>query len=467
MQLGFHGAAGTVTGSKHLLTLANGKNILLDCGMFQGRGQETDAMNRHWGFEPRNVDVLVLSHAHIDHSGLIPKLVKDGFSGPIYCTQATADLCEIMLIDSAGIQESEVAYVNQKLAAKGKKLIKPLYDSFDAYECLKQFETIAYDTPTEILPGLEVTFTDSGHIIGSAAVNLKITEGGKTTHLTFTGDIGKYSNRILRDPQPFPQANYIICESTYGDRLHESYEDVEKKLLQIVEETCVMKGGKIIIPAFSVGRTQEVVNVLNNLSFENDLPSIPVFVDSPLAVNATNIMRNHPECFNEELQEYMKKDPSPFGFNKLKYTQSVEESIALNTLKGPAIIISASGMAEAGRIKHHLKNHIGDPRNTVLLVGWATPTSLAGRLRNGERQVSIYGDWYDVNADVVVMDPFSAHGDYKEMIQYLSCQNPELVKQLFLVHGDPEVMPTWAGHLRDAGFKNITIGELGKEYVLS
>lgn len=467
MQIGFHGAAGTVTGSKHLLTLANGKNILLDCGLFQGRGQETDNMNRHWGFEPRNVDVLVLSHAHIDHSGLIPKLVKDGFSGPIYCTQATADLCEIMLIDSAGIQESEVAFVNQKLAAKGKRLIKPLYDSFDAYESLKQFETIAYDTPTEILPGLEVTFTDSGHIIGSAAINLKITENGKNTHLTFTGDIGKYSNRILRDPQPFPQADYIICESTYGDRLHESYEDVEKQLLKLVEETCVIKGGKIIIPAFSVGRTQEVVNVLNNLSFENDLPSIPVYVDSPLAVNATNIIRNHPECFNEELQEYMKKDPSPFGFNKLKYTQSVEESIALNTLKGPAIIISASGMAEAGRIKHHLKNHIGDPRNTVLIVGWATPTSLAGRLRNGERQVSIYGDWYDVNADVVVMDPFSAHGDYKEMLNYLSCQNPELVKQMFLVHGDPEVMPTWAQHLRDAGFKNITVGELNKEYELA
>ncbi len=466
MQIGFYGAAGTVTGSKHLLTLSNGKNILLDCGLFQGRGQETESMNRHWGFEPRDIDVLILSHAHIDHSGLIPKLVKDGFSGPIYCTPATADLCEIMLLDSAGIQESEVAYVNKKLHAKGKKPIQPLYDTYDATEALKQFNSIAYNTPTEILEGLTLTFTDAGHIIGSAAVNLKITEGEKTTRLTFTGDIGKYSNRILRDPQPFPQADYIICESTYGDRLHESFEDVEKQLQKIVEETCVAKGGKIIIPAFSVGRTQEVVNVLNNLSFENKLPSIAVYVDSPMAVNATETMRNHPECYNEELTEYMKNDPSPFGFNKLHYTQSVEDSIALNTLKGPAIIISASGMAEAGRIKHHLKNHIEDPRNTVLIVGWATPTSLAGRLRSGEKKVSIYGEWYDVNADVVIMDPFSAHGDYKEMIKFLSCQNPKEVKRMFLVHGDPDVMPTWMDHLTDAGFKNTTVGAYQHVYEL-
>ncbi len=466
MQIGFYGAAGTVTGSKHLLTLANGKNVLLDCGLFQGRGQDTEELNRHWGFEPTAVDVLVLSHAHIDHSGLIPKLVKDGFSGEIFCTPATADLCEIMLADSAGIQESEVAYVNKKLAAKGKQLIKPLYDSQDAQRCLKQFRTIKYNEPTEVIDGVEVTFTDAGHIIGSAIVNLKITEGDKTTRLTFTGDIGKYGNRILKDPQPFPQADYILCESTYGDRLHDKFGDVEEQLRRVVEETCVAKKGKIIIPAFSVGRTQEIVNVLNNLAFEHQLPSIPVYVDSPLAVDATEIMHNHSECFNEELTEYMENDPSPFGFNKLHYTQSVQESIQLNTLKGPAIIISASGMAEAGRIKHHLKNHIEDPRNTILIVGWATPSSLAGRLRNGEKSVSIYGDYYDVNADVVVIDPFSAHGDYKEMLQFLSCQNPDLVKRLFLVHGDPEVMPTWTNHLTDAGFKNITVAQYEHVYEL-
>lgn len=457
MQIGFYGAAGTVTGSKHLLTLDNGKNILLDCGLFQGRGHDTEQLNRHWGFNPREVDALVLSHAHIDHSGLIPKLVKDGFTGPIYCTPATADLCDIMLADSAGIQESEVLYVNKRLAAKGKRPIEPLYGMNDAHACMKQFNTIPYDTPTEIMEGVEVTFTDAGHILGSAAVNLKIQEGNLTKRLTFTGDIGKYSNRILRDPQPFPQADYIICESTYGDRLHEEFGSVEKQLQRIVEETCVIKGGKLIIPAFSVGRTQEVVNVLNNLEFEKKLPHIPVFVDSPLAVDATNIMRNHTECFNDDIKEYMEKDPSPFGFQRLHYTQSVEDSMKLNTMKGPAIIISASGMAEAGRIKHHLKNHIEDPRNTVLIVGWATPSSLAGRLRNGEKKVSIYGDWYDVNADVVIMDPFSAHGDYKEMIQYLSCQNPQVVKRIFLVHGDETVMPTWKNHLTDVGFHNITI----------
>lgn len=466
MQIGFHGAAGTVTGSKHLLTLSNGKNILLDCGLFQGRGQETEQMNRHWGFDPASVDVMILSHAHIDHSGLIPKLVKDGFTGKIYCTPATADLCELMLLDSAGIQESEVAYVNKRLAEKGKKLIKPLYDTKDAERSLKQLSTIPYHVPTVIMEGLELTYTDAGHIIGSAIVNLKITEGTKTTHLTFTGDIGKYNNRILKDPETFPQADYIICESTYGDRLHDTFENVEQQLQRIVEETCVAKKGKIIIPAFSVGRTQEVVNVLNNLSFEGKLPHIPVYVDSPMAVNATEIMRNHPECFNEELTEYMQSDPSPFGFNKLHYTQSVEESIQLNTLKGPAIIISASGMAEAGRIKHHLKNHIEDPRNTILIVGWATPTSLAGRLRNGEKKVSIYGDWYDVNADVVIMDPFSAHGDYKEMLRFLSCQKPELVKMMFLVHGDPDVMPTWMNHLADAGFKKTTVAAIDQVYEL-
>ncbi|CAN5333066.1 MBL fold metallo-hydrolase [soil metagenome] len=464
MKIGFYGAAGTVTGSKHLLTLQNGKKILLDCGMFQGRGNDTEVLNRHWGFQPHEVDVLILSHAHIDHSGLIPKLVKDGFQGLIYCTPSTADLCDIMLNDSASIQESEVAYVNKRLARKGRKLIVPLYSTPDAERCLKQFRTIPYNTPTEVIEEVEVTFTDAGHILGSAAVNLRIKEGDKTIRLTFSGDIGKYGSRILRDPQPFPQADYIICESTYGDRLHDTFGSVEKELQRIVEETCVIKGGKLIIPAFSVGRTQEVVNVLNNLEFEKKLPHIPVYVDSPMAVDATEIMQNHPECFNEELREYMDKDPSPFGFDRLHYIRDVQDSIALNTMKGPAIIISASGMAEAGRIKHHIKNNIEDARNTILIVGWATPSSLAGRLRNGEKHVSIYGEMYDVNADVAIMDPFSAHGDYKEMLQFLSCQNPAEVKRVFLVHGDPTVMPAWKGHLMAAGFHNLTIAEYQHVY---
>lgn len=464
MQIGFYGAAGTVTGSKHLITLQNGKQILLDCGLFQGRGHETEKLNRHWGFKPSEVDVLVLSHAHIDHSGLIPKLVADGFSGTIYCTPATADLCDLMLHDSASIQASEVAYVNKRLAAKGKKPIKPLYEVEHVERSLALFNMVGYNQPTQIMEGVELTFTDAGHILGSAAVNLKITEGNKTTRITFTGDIGKYSNRILPDPQPFPQADYIICESTYGDREHEQYGSVEKQLQRIVEETCVAKGGKLIIPAFSVGRTQEVVNVLNNLEFEKKLPHISVYVDSPMAVDATEIMRNHTECFNDDIKEYMQRDPSPFGFKRLNYIRDVQDSIALNTMKGPAIIISASGMAEAGRIKHHLKNNLEDSRNTVLIVGWATPSSLAGRLRNGEKQVSIYGEFYDVNADVEIMDPFSAHGDYKEMLRYLSCQNPQVVKRMFLVHGDPDVMPAWKGHLLQAGFHNITVAEYQHVY---
>jgi len=463
MQIGFYGAAGTVTGSKHLITLLSGKQILLDCGLFQGRGQETEKLNRHWGFKPSEVDVLILSHAHIDHSGLIPKLVADGFSGAIYCTPATADLCDLMLHDSAGIQESEVAYVNKRLAAKGKKLIKPLYEVEHVERSLALFNMVGYNQPTEVMEGVELTFTDAGHILGSAAVNLKITEGNKTTRIAFTGDIGKYNSRILPDPQPFPQADYIICESTYGDRVHEEFGSVEKQLQRIVEETCVAKGGKLIIPAFSVGRTQEV-DVLNNLEFEKKLPHISVYVDSPMAVDATEIMRNHTECFNDDIKEYMQRDPSPFGFKRLNYVRDVKDSIALNTMKGPAIIISASGMAEAGRIKHHLRNNLEDSRNTVLIVGWATPSSLAGRLRNGEKTVSIYGEWYDVNADVEVMDPFSAHGDYKEMLEYLSCQNPQEVKRMFLVHGDPDVMPAWKGHLQQAGFQNITVAEYQHVY---
>lgn len=467
MHIEFHGAAKTVTGSKHLITLKNGTSLLLDCGMFQGRGAETDRMNRHFGFDPAKVDFLILSHAHIDHSGMIPKLVKDGFRGPIFCTPATFDLCQIMLADSAHIQESEIEYVNRKRTKKGHSPLKPLYTAMEVGPALELFEVVNYNTPFNITDDVQLVFTDAGHILGSAAVNLTIKENNQVHKLCFTGDIGRYNNRILRSPQDFPQADFIITESTYGNRRHEPTKEAENMLQKAVEETCVIKKGKLIIPAFSVGRTQEVVNVLNNLEFEGKLPKIKVFVDSPLSVNATNIMRNHPECFNEDVKEYMKNDPTPFGFDRLHYIRKVEESKALNFLKEPAIIISASGMLEAGRIKHHVKNNIEDPRNTILIVGWSTPSSLGGRLIRGDEQVSIFGKQYDVNADVVVINPFSAHGDYEEMLQYLSCQNPALVKKMFLVHGDEEVLPKWKGRLEEKGFSNIEMPGLGDTFELA
>lgn len=466
MKIGFYGAAEMVTGSKHLITLQNGKKLLLDCGMFQGRGAETDKMNRHFGFAPHEVDYLVLSHAHIDHSGLIPLLVKEGFNGRIFCTPGTLDLCNIMLADSAGIQESETEYINEKRRREGRKPLEPLYTTADVFDALRLFEKVSYNVPFTIDENFELLYTDAGHIIGSACVNLSITENDQKSHLTFTGDIGRYNGRILRDPQDFPQADYIICESTYANREHESQEDVENKLLRIVEETCVIKKGKLIIPAFSVGRTQEIVNVLNNLEHEGKLPRIKVYVDSPLSTSATDIMRRHKAEFNEKIREYMDQDPTPFGFVDLNYIRDVKESIALNDSKEPCIIISASGMMEAGRIKHHTRNNIENPNNTILIIGWCTPSSLGGRLRNGEKQVSIFGKQYDVNADVEIIDAFSAHGDYHEMLQFLSCQDPKQVKKIFLVHGDEETLPIWKTRLQEAGFEDITIPHWKETYIL-
>ena len=460
MKISFHGAARTVTGSKHLLTLKNGFNILLDCGFFQGMGQETDELNRHLGFDPNEVDILILSHAHIDHSGNIPYLVKQSFKGKIYCTAATHDLAAIMLADTAHIQENDLKYVNRKRESQNKKPFEPLYDINDVDEALELLYSLPYRKEVEIAPDIHLTFTDSGHILGAAAVNLRIKEEGKEFRLTFTGDIGRPGDKILKVPDVFPQADYIICESTYGNRLHDSTENTEKKLLEIVRNTCVEKKGKLIIPAFSLGRTQEVVYVLNNLKNAGLLPNIPVYVDSPLSVNATSIMRAHPECFNGEILKSLRNDPDPFGFDKLRYVQKPEESIALNSSDEPMIIISASGMADAGRVKHHIKNNIDNKRNTILLVGYCSPGSLGGRLAAGQKEVKIFGKEYKVDCDVEEMNSYSAHGDYKEMLDYLSCQNAGKVKEMFLVHGEYEVQVDWKEKLLNAGFKKITIPEI-------
>lgn len=464
MILQFFGAARTVTGSKHLLTTERGTTILLDCGLFQGIN--TDELNQDFGFDPVKIDYLLVSHAHIDHTGLIPRLVRQGFKGPIYCTPATADLCEIMLLDSAHIQQKDLERINERRRRQHRDELDMLYDERDVQRALKLFRTVGYNETFWLNDEVEVQFTDTAHLIGSAAINLVIHENGLAKKLFFSGDIGRPNDKILPMPMPFPQADYIICESTYGDKLHEPEPDMRSHLLRIVEETCLRRQGKIIIPAFAVDRTQELIYALDQLSSEGRLPILPVFVDSPLAVKATNVIRKNEDCFNPEIITYIRHDGDAFNFENLRYVSDVEESKAINNWRGPCIIISSSGMAEAGRIKHHIKNNIEDSRNTILLVGYCSPNSLGGALKRGESEVKIFGETYAVKAHVEVMDSFSAHADYAEMLDYLRCQNPALVKKVFLVHGDYDEQLIWRDKLEAAGFRNIEIPDMKQRYTL-
>lgn len=464
MKLHFYGAARQVTGSKHLVTTEKGTRVLLDCGLFQGLN--TDELNQNFGFDPATVDVLVLSHAHIDHSGLIPRLVAQGFRGPIYCTPATKDLCDLLLGDSARIQETDLERVNRRRKKRGQELLETLYTAADVDRALDLFQSVNYHEDRQIAPDVRLLFTDTGHILGSAAVSLTIQEAGSEKRLFFSGDIGRPHDKILRMPEAFPQADFIICESTYGDRLHPMEADVKAGLVKLVRETCVENGGKIIIPAFSVDRTQELVYALDQLSNEGLLPRLPVYVDSPLSVRATRVMSQHPECFNPEILKYTSHDGNPFDFPNLHYVSDVAESKAINASREPSIIISASGMAEAGRIKHHIKNNVEDARNTILLVGYASPSSLGGALKRGDREVTIFGDRFQVNARVAVMDSFSAHGDYAEMMQFLDCQDKKKVQCVFLVHGDYDVQESFRERLLGAGWLTVDIPSQGDEFDL-
>lgn len=462
MKIQFLGAAQEVTGSKHLITLDNGKAILLDCGLFQGKGEETENMNRDLGFNPANIDYLILSHAHIDHAGAIPYIVKRGFMGTIISTHATRELCSVMLADSGRIHENDTKMNNKKRLKKGLPPVEPLYTHMDAEKCLQYFISIPYNKEFTVDDGVKLVYTDAGHILGSAMVNLVINENGKITKFCFTGDIGRPHSKILRDPQPFPQADILIAESTYGDRLHTNIDNAEEELKLVVLETCFKKKGKLIIPSFAVGRTQELLYALNRLTNDGRLPKVKVFVDSPLAVNATNIMKMHPECFNDDTLESLRQDPDPFGFNGLYYVQSDDESKQLNNIKEPCIIISASGMMEAGRVKHHLANNISNAKNTVLVVGYCAPSTLGARIRKGDKEVSIFGNVYQVNADIRVIESFSAHGDYNEMISVLKCQDAKKVKQLILVHGEYETQLNYKEKLEKEGYANISIPEKGQ-----
>lgn len=468
MTIKFCGAAETVTGSAHLLSLDNGINILLDCGMYQGREKDMNTFNQSWLFEPSELDFLLLSHAHIDHSGRIPKLVKDGFGGTIHCTHATRSLCSIMLLDSAKIQERDAYYTNKRLKKKGKadELIEPLYETHDVNEAMNRFVSYGYNDWFSIHPDVDVLFRDAGHILGSASVTLRIKEGDTVKTIGFTGDIGRPDRPILRDPLPMPEADYLICESTYGDKEHESKPAETNRFLHIIKDTCIERQGKLIIPAFSIGRTQEIVYLLDQLETAGELPHIPVYVDSPLAVNATMIFGAHPECFDNDLNEYLLIDNNPFGFNALTYVRSVDMSKFLNASTEPCIIISSSGMMNAGRIKHHTYHEIDKAQNTFLIVGYCAPHTPGGMLRNGKESLKVFGEYKPVRAKIEIMDSFSAHADRKEISDFLHNQKEQL-QQLFLVHGDPDAQQAFQPYLESQGFKNISIPKLGERFNLS
>jgi metallo-beta-lactamase family protein len=457
MKVDFLGAVGEVTGSKFLITTQSGKKILLDCGMYQGKGLETDGMNKDLGFNPADIDVLILSHAHIDHSGLIPYICNHGFKGKIYCTHATRDLCSIMLPDSGKIQETDIIDFNKKRAKIGLPAVDPIYTARDAFASLRYFISLPNNLKINIEDGVQVTFSDTGHILGGSAITLYINEEGKEKSLCYTGDIGRYNKYLLKDPDSFPQVDYIITESTYGNRIHEKIDIAEEKLAQIVQETCVKNLGKLLIPSFAIGRCQEIIYILNKLKKNKRLPDVPIFVDSPLAVSATDIYRLHTECFKEDIIDIIHTQQDPFGFDNLFYVRTKEDSKRLNTTTRPCVIISASGMMEAGRIKHHLANNIENKKTTVLVVGYCAPRTLGHRIVSGEKEISIYGNKYYVNAQIREIDALSGHGDYIEMTQYLSCQDKSKIKKLFLVHGEPLVQSDYKRHLEEQGFSNIEI----------
>ncbi|MEN9548225.1 MAG: hypothetical protein RIR12_816 [Bacteroidota bacterium] len=466
MRISFHGAARTVTGSKHLLTLESGKKILLDCGMFQGMGKETDGLNRQFGFDPREVDAMILSHAHIDHSGLIPKLVKDGFNGDIFCTDATKDLASVLLNDSGQIQQDEAKYQNKRRSAQGLPYIQPLYTTDDAEKATQHFVAKNYGVWFDVLENVQAMLTDAGHIIGSSCVHLKINENGKQTTLSFSGDVGRYRDVILRSPATSPPADYVIIESTYGNSLHDNNVTTPDMLLRWIEKACVQKKGKLILPAFSVGRTQELLFALNQLEVENRLPDLDYYVDSPLSVDATEIVKKYPAYFNNTIQAIMKMDNDPFAFKGLRYVQTVEQSKQLNFLNGPMVIISSSGMADAGRVKHHISNNIENSRNTILLTGYCEPRSLGGRLMNGDKEVTIFGVMHEVNAEIGAIRSMSAHGDYDDLCQWLSSQHEEKVKNIFLVHGEYEVQTEFKDKLLKKGYTQVTIPAQHEEFKL-
>ncbi|MDZ7374905.1 MAG: MBL fold metallo-hydrolase [candidate division KSB1 bacterium] len=452
VRIHFLGAVRTVTGSMFIVE-ANGRRVLIDCGLFQGRRQEAWERNRSLPFDPRSVDAMILTHAHIDHSGNIPTLVKSGFEGNIFCTAATRDLCSVMLRDSAHVQQKDAEFVNKKHARKGLPPVEPLYNSEDAVRSLKHFIAVAYEREFLVANGITARLRDAGHILGSASLEIEVHRTGSPIRIGFTGDLGRKNAPILRDPSPLTNVDVLISESTYGGRVHEPYDRAAEMLADVVNRT-VARGGKIIVPAFSVGRTQELVYYLHILIEAGRIPEIPIFVDSPLSVNVTEVFRMHPECYDEETLKFLDRHEDPFGFRRLRYITHVEESKELNRREGPFMIISASGMCEAGRILHHLANNIEDERNTILIVGYMAEHTLGKKLVDKWEEVRIFGEPYRRKAEVVVLNAFSAHADRDEITAYLSALEPR-PSPIFLVHGEETQTLSLLQHLQGNGFKSV------------
>lgn len=467
MKIAFHGAAQTVTGSKHLISLGNGKKILLDCGMFQGMGKDTETLNKHFGFIPSEISYVFLSHAHIDHSGLLPRLVKEGFSGKIFATPATIDVSKALLLDSAYIQKQDMHYMNKQRKEQGKQLLEPLYTEEDVKKTFEHFYPLNIHSPLKIDDDIQVEFFNVGHIIGSVTVFLTLSENGRKTSIAYSGDVGRYSDPILHSPDVFPQADYIIIESTYGDKVHKPIDTYATELKQNIIETCLEKNGKLIIPAFSVGRTQELLFGLNELELNGELPNLDYYVDSPLSTTITKIVKEHSECYNKSVQKLLKIDSDPFDFKGLKYITDKRDSQALNKSHKPCVIISASGMAEAGRVKHHIANSIENWRNTILIIGYCEPQSLGARLKKHPEEIGIFGNRFKVRANIKTIDSMSAHADYNDLSQYLAPQDYKEVKQVFVVHGEPEVQLEFKHRLQQKGFADVIIPQQHQQFGLS
>lgn len=463
------GAAGEVTGSRHLVEV-DGHRILFDCGAFQGKRKEADEKNRALlgGVAPDTIEAVVLTHAHFDHCGMLPLLVKRGFKGSIFSTAATRDLANLVMLDSAHIQARDAEYLSRQAEKNGRSFDwKPLYDDLDVVETMGNFVTVNYGRPILVAEGVSVEFFDAGHILGSSLVRMKIREASGTEKVIgFSGDLGRKDKPIIRDPECLPDIDYLVLESTYGDKVHEKSDDALEKLASVVTDT-VARGGKIIIPAFAVERTQELIFHLHILQDQGKIPQIPIWVDSPMAIDATAIFKIHPECYDKETRDaFIAHAENPFGFAALHFSRTVDESKALNEAKGPMIVISADGMCEVGRIQHHLMHTLENPACTVLIVGFMAEGTLGRRLRDGSREVSIHGNPYAVRARVVALDAFSAHADWKETLEWLSCSDRSRLKRIFLVHGERGALTAMKGHLESAGAASVEIVAYGTEFEL-
>lgn len=463
INLSFHGAVRNVTGSRHLLDI-NGFRLLLDCGFFQGRRAETYEKNLNFDFEPRSIDDVIISHAHLDHLGNLPNLVKQGYNGDVYCTSATLDLANIMLTDSANIQENDIDFVNKIRKSQGQAPVGPLYSVADIPPTLQLLRGSSYGHSFKISDNIQITFEDAGHILGSAISIININDNGRSVSICFTGDLGRYNMPIIRDPVSITSSDILIIESTYGNRLHADIGQVQDKLARVINST-VSRGGKLIVPSFALERTQELIYCLHQLKLSNKIPDIPIFIDSPLAIDATDIFRIHPECYDQETALLLRSVSDPFGFRGLRYVQSVDESRSLNKLTTPAMIIAGSGMAEAGRILHHLRNNIGDPKNTILIVGWQAENTLGRKIAEKWPEVSIFGEKYKLRASVEIFDEFSAHADRTDLIKWAS-EGKNSWQKVFIVHGEESASLSLAEAFTSAGIRGVVVPELYQNFEL-